>query len=202
MSDSKESYVPIPNYLPRQDTNSEQPGVPIPYYLPGQYINSEQSGESNVQTVEKKTPYAKILAVVFIVLAIITIIVALVLYNLKSTLVVDKVGEVKIDTTNGYSTCKNNGLVWNGYKCLDTNKITTCPLKHTGALECKGSNNVFYIHDNASSDQYQCYNGMDTATAKMFDAGSYAADADRCMFGVSGSTTSASCSDLMKALKC
>lgn len=117
-------------------------------------------------------------------------------------MVVESVGGVPVTSSNGYYVCKGNGLIWNGYKCINTNG-TSCPLTASGQLVCSGERNVYWIHDSASSDPYQCYNGTDTAGGKTFgQSGSYAEPTDRCMFGLNGVTDSASCNNLKTALKC
>lgn len=115
-------------------------------------------------------------------------------------------GGTVITTNNGYSACNGNGLVWNGYECLDTNKITSCPLAHTGNVICGTANdtkNVYWLHDSASTDKpYQCYNGTDNDGRVFGSVGSYAEPTDRCMFGVGGATSQTACSALKTALKC
>ncbi len=120
-------------------------------------------------------------------------------------MIVDKLPDGTVVTTdNGYSVCKENGLVWNGYKCLDTNKITSCLLSpRPSELGCRGYNNTYYIQNSTSSDPYQCYNGTETVGGKVFgESGSYAEPTDRCMFGVGGATSQSACMALKTALKC
>ena len=120
-------------------------------------------------------------------------------------MIVDKLPDGTVVTTdNGYSVCKGNGLVWNGYKCLDTNKITSCLLSpRPSELGCRGYNNTYYIQNSTSSDPYQCYNGTETVGGKVFgESGSYAEPTDRCMFGVGGATSQSACMALKTAFKC
>jgi hypothetical protein len=118
-------------------------------------------------------------------------------------MVVESISGVPVTAENGYSICRGNGLVWNGYKCLNTNNSSTCPLTSIGNIECKGERNVYWIHDSASTDPYQCYNGIDTSGGRVYgQSGSYSEPTDRCMFGLNGATDVTSCNNLKTALKC
>lgn len=118
-------------------------------------------------------------------------------------MIVDTIGGTKVDSSNGYSLCKGSNLIWNGYRCLNKDSILSCPLSAAGGLECHNYNNVYYIHDKASSDPYQCYNGIETADGKVFgSSGSYDTASDRCMFGTGGATNIKACEDLATNLDC
>ena len=116
-------------------------------------------------------------------------------------MILDTINGTPITSDNGYYVCKGLGLVWNGYKCIDTNKILQCPLKSAGNIICASERNVYWLHDSSSSDPYQCYNGMNIGGRVFGDTGSFTND-DRCMYGIGGATSLSRCTGLKTSLKC